>query len=309
MCAALLASSAEAAYPSCTRPPTSQDKDAAKGLHQTAKQYFAKALYDQAVARWTEAYTFDCNAHIFLVNIGNSYEKLGQGDKAIEAFRLYVTRSGAEADPGIVEKVKNLEAAAAANAAPPPPDKVAGDGRVGTSGAGDGKPDGAGDGKPDGAGDGKSDGTGGGKPDGTGGGKPDGTDAASEPLIDPALLPWLVVGGGGALALTGGILLGVGTVNASDARKRCTLPGGACPPEVAESGTQANLLKGVGGGVLGLGVAAIGGGLAWHFLSGDPAEAAGTGEPPATKATSRSTWQVAPIVAGDFVGASAFGTF
>jgi tetratricopeptide (TPR) repeat protein len=232
-------------YPPCgERTPTAQDVDAAKGMHKAAEQYYAKAKYDQAITSWREAYNFDCNAHRLLINVGNAYEKLGNTAKAIEAFDAYVQRLGPNADPTIVEKVANLKALLAQQQKPP-------------EGNGNDAP----------------------PPDPN----PDPNPSPDEPPVDggdttTSLAPWILVGTGGAVAVVGGVLIGVGFGKVNEAEDRCPTHQD-CDNESTSLGNEGLTLQRVGGVMFGLGLAAVAGGVVWYLIdsgafSGDDPQAA-----------------------------------
>ena len=217
--------------PNCTQPPTSSDIDAAKGLHNAAKNYYAKARYAKAIASWQEAYNFDCTAHRLLINIGNGFEKQGETAKAIEAFETYIARIGANPDPNIVDKVANLrELHARQNAPKPAP-----------------------------------------KPQPTQQAKPD---VAHEESSGPGIAPWLVVGGGAVVAVVGGVLLGIGIGKENDAGDICPDRGAvtSCPQEVVDSGNLGLTMQAAGGVGLGVGGAAVVGGVVWWALANTPGD-------------------------------------
>jgi tetratricopeptide (TPR) repeat protein len=238
-----------APYPECERTPSSSDVDAAKGLHKAAEQYYAKGRYDKAIQSWLEAYGFDCRAHGLLINIGNAYEKLGETKKAVEAFETYLARTGDDADATIVDKVKNLKELLALQEQKEP----------------EVKPDPLPSPKPPPP------------PPANGGDK-------GTPDAGPGPYPWVLVGIGGAVAIAGGVLLGVGLKNESDANDACppcenddcTEPPppnrGNCPTDIAEKGNEALRLQPAGGVMLGVGGAAIIGGILWYELGSSAAE-------------------------------------
>ena len=128
-------------YPVCGHTPSTEDVNAAKGMHAAAEQYYAKGQYDRAIASWTDAYNFDCTAHRLLINIGNAHEKLGNADQAIHAFEVYIDRAGPNADRDVVAKVENLRKS---KAAPPTPDPLPPPPPPDPGGPDDGNSDGAG---------------------------------------------------------------------------------------------------------------------------------------------------------------------
>jgi hypothetical protein len=282
---------AQAGYPTCDKRPTPADIEAAKGLHKAAEQYNAKALYERAIESWRDAYNFDCSAHRLLINIGNAYEKLGKTREAIDAFDTYVSRVGPAADQTIVEKVENLRKLLGDQAKPPlPPTGTGGGGPVHDPGRGNG---------------------GGGplppspppEPPDTGGG--------------PGPAPWILVGGGGLLAVVGAILLPVGLGKVGEAddicggfRDPCGDPDGLGGPEkstvslseqqrAADLGNQGRTMVGAGGALVGLGVAAAAGGVLWYALA--PTES--------TPAPPQTAFRLAPAAGPHAAGLSVSGLF
>ncbi|MBW2455589.1 MAG: hypothetical protein JRI68_13805, partial [Deltaproteobacteria bacterium] len=207
------------------------DVEAAKGMHTAAKQFYDKARYDRALETWVDAYNFDCNAHMLLINIGNPYEKLGETAKAIETFEIYIARVGDKADEKTVEKVANLKELLQRQQEPDPPPPP--------------PPDPNGD-KPQPNGD-----PNGGTIDTTGG---------------PGALPWIVVGVGGAAAVVGAVLLGVGSSKVNDAESKCPSHDECDNEDARALGNEGLTLQRAGGGVFAVGLLAIGGGLVWYFL-------------------------------------------
>jgi tetratricopeptide (TPR) repeat protein len=239
---------AQSPYEPCTKTPTEADQKQAKAVHEAAKQYFAVGKYEQAIRSWIEAYGNDCTKHQVFINIGNAYEKMpGQTAKAIEAFETYLQRAGTDAEPEIAEKVKSLKALLASQ---PPPDN------------GNAKPNNGGNDPPD----------------------------VKSPK-GPGKLPWIVVGAGGGLAVLGIVFLGVGTSFISSAEKVCgpdrdcknEVDTKAVTPEQADAavgkGESGKALVGTGGVFVGLGAAAVIGGVIWWAVSpkGAPAAPAAAG--------------------------------
>ncbi len=226
-------------YPPCDKPPSPDDTEAAKGMHKAAEQYYNKARYDRAIASWKDAYSFDCTAHRLLINVGNAYEKLGNTAKAVDAFEVYVARMGDAADPNIVEKVANLR------------EQLRGPALVAPDPVPDPIPEPVIVPVPD----------------------PDGSDAN-----DPGVGPWILLGGGVATAIVGGVLLGVGAGQEADALDRC--PDRKCEdPELKALGNDGLNLQIAGGTVLAVGLVAAAGGLVWYLIESD---AFGTAKLPVT---------------------------
>lgn len=85
----------------------------------------------------------------------------------------------------------------------------------------------------------------------------------------PGVAPWVVVGVGGAVAIVGGIVMGIGIQKEAAAAEQCPErgDGGSCPQEVADDGNLGIRMQ-IGGGVtLGVGLAAAAGGLLWWALT------------------------------------------
>jgi tetratricopeptide (TPR) repeat protein len=231
------AATAQTRYPECDHTPSDSDVDAAKGLHKAAEQYYAKARYDRAIQSWNEAYGFDCRAHGLLINIGNAYEKLGETKKAVDAFETYLARTGDSADPTVRDKVANLKELIQRQPQPPAPPS----------------PDPAPVPKPRP------------KP------KPPNGDGGDE---GPNPYPWVVVGIGGAVAIAGGVLLGLGIRNENIAASDCPDRKDCDDPDAARLGNQGIAMQRAGAVMLGVGGAAILGGILWFVLDSSSSESA-----------------------------------
>jgi tetratricopeptide (TPR) repeat protein len=228
--------SAQSRYPECDQAPSESDVDAAKGMHKAAEQYYAKARYDRAIQSWMEAYGFDCRAHGLLINIGNAYEKLGETKKAIEAFETYLARTGDGADPTIRDKVANLKDLLSRQPPPAPPPPT---------------PDPLPQPPP--------------PP------KPNGNHTGDE---GPGPYPWLLVGIGGAVAIAGGVLLGLGIKNENEASDKC--PDRVnCDPDTAQLGNDGRTMQIAGGVMLVVGAPGILSGILWYAIQSSAAESSG----------------------------------
>lgn len=231
------AATAQTRYPECDHTPSDSDVDAAKGLHKAAEQYYAKARYDRAIQSWNEAYGFDCRAHGLLINIGNAYEKLGETKKAVEAFETYLSRTGDSADPTVRDKVANLKELIQRQPQPPAPPS----------------PDPTPVPKP--------------KPNP----KPNGDQSVDE---GPGPYPWIVVGIGGAIAIAGGVLLGVGIHYENVAAADCEDRQNCDDPDAARLGNQGLAMQRAGAVMLGVGGAGILAGILWFVLDSSSSESA-----------------------------------
>lgn len=116
--------------------------------------------------------------------------------------------------------------------------------------------------------------------------------------------PWIAVGAGGFALVAGAVLLPVGLSSVSDAEDACG-PTHACKKsqaDIADKGNAGRVQIIVGDIALGVGAAAIAGGLAWQFLF-NKARAqtpGGTTEPPKNK--DRASPTLLPIVGSGFSG-------
>ena len=226
-------------YPECTHKASPADTEGAKGAHKAASQFYDRGDYEKAIRYWTDAYSFDCTAHGVLINISNAYEKQGDKASAVVALETYLRRAGN--DPTIEEKVRNLKQSLA------PPVVTA---PATASAAPSGAP----------------------------------PSASAAPVAPPSgakpygYTPFIVAGSGAGLALLGGILLGVGTSAIASASDLC--PNRACSPDnkaAISKGNTGRTEQGLGGAGLVIGLAAVGGGLAWEFLLNKPHAAAEPG--------------------------------
>lgn len=93
--------------------------------------------------------------------------------------------------------------------------------------------------------------------------KPAAPPSAPAPTEKPlGVAPWVILGGGGALMITGGALLGVGLSQAGSAADECEDPEArtGCPQQAIDDGESGELMSQIGQGLLygGAGVAALG---------------------------------------------------
>lgn len=115
------------------------------------------------------------------------------------------------------------------------------------------------------------------------------------------MLPWVVVGVGGAALVAGVVLYAVGGPQISDAEKTCGTQHTNCPPGPAganaiSEGNSGRTLETVGVVVGAVGVAGVAGGLLWHFL-----------EPTSTSGAPSTA--LSPVVAPGYAGVSVGGHF
>ncbi len=227
-------------YAECTRKPTDSDIEGAKGAHKAATQFFERADYDRAIQYWRDAYNFDCTKPALLLNIANAYEKKGDREAAVLTLEAYLRFApGAPDAKTIAEKVANLRAlmrpAATSTTGPGPTPSASED-----AGAPPPPPPDAGSGGGDG----------------------------------PGLAPWIVVGVGGVVAIGGGVLLPIGLGKVSDAEAACPVRSECKDQAVVDDGNSGRTQALLGGVALGVGVAAVAGGLVWAFVLDDSGESA-----------------------------------
>jgi hypothetical protein len=121
----------------------------------------------------------------------------------------------------------------------------------------------------------------------------------SEPPLGFA--PWIILGGGGAVLIAGGVLVGVGLSQASSAEEQCADPEArtGCPQTAIDDGEAGELMSQVGQGLLytGAGIVAIALILEFAVNQADT-------EP----APRRAAW-VTPVIGSDVAGLVVSGTF
>ncbi|WP_281333472.1 tetratricopeptide repeat protein [Polyangium sp. 6x1] len=166
----------------CNRTATEEDVEGAKGAHKAARQFYERGEYARAIQYWRDVFNLDCNAVGTLLNIANAYEKLGDRQNAIFALEAYLERAPDAPDAAKIQtRVKNLKdlqqsqaptASASATASTPP------------------------------------------------------TSSSARPEIPPpppvkpfGVAPWITVGVGGAALIAGAILLPIGLGNVSGVQK------------------------------------------------------------------------------------------
>jgi hypothetical protein len=228
-------------FPECTKKASKDDIEAAKNAHRVAKEFYDRADYDKAIQYWSDAYKFDCSANDLLINIANAYEKKGDRAATIATLEAYLKRTGP--NPTIEEKVKNLKALMA----PPPPQPTAQPSATAQPTTSVPVPPPTATTVP--------------------------TAPAPEGVRPYGAKPWILVGGGGAIAIAGAILLPIGLGNLASADAAC--PNRMCGKNTSAAGQgNAGRAESVAGGVLlGAGVALAIGGLAWQFGGNKPGPA------------------------------------
>jgi tetratricopeptide (TPR) repeat protein len=227
-------------FKACPGKPSADDEKAARGLFEAGKTAYNEADYNRAIQYWRDAFDRDCTAAPLLLNIANAYEKAGNIDAAITALETYLKRRpDAEDAPTIQKRIENMKRAQ--KAAPPPPPTAS---AAKSSDAVVAPP-----------------------PTATPTQAPTAPPPSSAaPSSGPGIAPWIVVGGGGALALVGTIVFLGGKSKVSDAESSC--PAHSCTDATAaQKGNDGRSQEKLGGILAGVGVAGVAGGLAWYFLA------------------------------------------
>jgi len=259
------AAAALSTYPACTKAPTQADTDAAHGAYMAGKGSFDEADYTTALNYFKDAYRRDCTKHELLIIIARAFELKGDKREAVHALETYLERVPNAQDAEVQKRrIANLKREITdAPVTPPPPASTP----ASTASAAPAP-----------------------APTTTATTTPTAT-SPSEPLA-PArghtVPPWIVTGAGGAAIVTGVVLYAVGSGKVSDAEKLC--PNHVCPsPAAIDSGNSGRTLESVGVVTAVVGVAAVAGGLIWHFV--EPTGA-------------RDSAKVTPVIGPGYAGVS-----
>jgi len=265
---------------------TKADIDRAHTVFLSGKQYLEESNYDKAISYFKDAYSIDCSVHAMLPIIATAYERKGDKAEAVRALEEYTKRAPNAPDHDVIERrIRNLKdqlarepppASATASApapsasAAPPPSAAASAEAVPTSSASAAVP-------------------------------PPTPPPSEAPAGGESALPWVLVGVGGAAAVTGVVLYAVGSPDLSNADKAC--PDRHCnSPSAVSQGNSARDLVNVGGGLIGGGLAVAAAGLLWHFLEKTDQGAGGETQTGQTRQTSQNSAHVKPVVAPGYAG-------
>jgi hypothetical protein len=262
-----LAADTKTPFPPCTTAPTEADRKAAQGAFAAGQGSFNEADYATAITYWRDAYRRDCTAHALLLNLARAYELKTDRSEAVNALETYLQRKPDAPDADqIRRRIDNLKSQMVA-AAPQPVAPVAPPPTIAPVSATPIAPEGA--------------------------EKGHGAGAA----------PFIIVGAGGVIAIVGAVVLAGGAKKVKDAEDAC--PNRKCPAGqegAIQDGNDGRNQETIGGVVLGIGVAAVAGGLVWHFVSKPSNSAQAPG------ATSRGAG-LTPVVSPGFAGLSLAGSF
>jgi tetratricopeptide (TPR) repeat protein len=223
------------------------DVDRAHMLYLSGKQFLDESNYEKAISYFKDAYSIDCSVHAILPIIATAYERKGDKLEAIHALEEYLKRAPTASDREVIERrIGNLRAQLpppppSTATAPPPPSMTAITPPPPPSVSATATP----------------------------GQSPTAPPSSSE--LPPAsggrhsVAPWVLVGAGGAATITGVVLFLVGAGKVSDAANKCPTRTN-CDPSTADEGNNGRTLETVGGIAGGIGLAAVAGGLIWHFV-------------------------------------------
>jgi hypothetical protein len=233
-------------YPACVKTPTEGDVAAAKGAFQAGNASFNEADYQRAITYWEDAYRRDCTAHINLLNLARAYELHGQKLHAANALETFLARKPGTAEEDQIKR--RIEKLREEGAASPPPGPVAAATELPPPAPAPAPP------------------------------------PAATPVEAPSpeklsakssrsIVPLIVAGVGGAVAIGGTIAYVGARSDASAVEEKC--PGGLCDDsDVLEEGNDARTRARVSGWIAVGGSVVFAGGLVWYFVQKPPSESA-----------------------------------
>jgi tetratricopeptide (TPR) repeat protein len=266
--------------PPCEASKVSKgDGDRAHTVFLSGKQFLEEANYDKAISYFKDAYSIDCSVHAILPIIAAAYERKGDKAEAVRALEEYLRRAPNAPDREVVERrIKNLGDQLAreqpsATATPTAPTATA-SGAPSATGTTESVPAASGSPAP----------------------APTAAVESSSSVGGKSVAPWVLVGVGGAGLVAGGVLLGIGSGEVSGALDKC--PTRSCSKDNASAISQGNdgrHLETAGVIVGALGIAAIAGGLIWHFAE--------------TPAPTVGSTHLTPMVGREYAGVALDGTF
>ena len=229
-------------YPECkTTPPTEAESEAAHGAYLAGKGSFDEADYITAVTYFRDAYRRDCTKHELLSALARAYELKGDRAEAINALETYLRRAPPNA-PGNDAVQRRLVALKAQTLSALPSSQAPTASPIQAPAASLTK-----------------------------------AQDASPERHKPAqytIYPWIVAGGGVLLAVGGVSLWAIGTSQVNQSKDDATAAGchgTQCPAGVDTKAFQdkndsGSTKRGIGIALVGVGAAAVAGGLVWHFL-------------------------------------------
>ncbi|HTQ43463.1 MAG TPA: hypothetical protein VMI75_11950 [Polyangiaceae bacterium] len=255
------------------------DVDRAHTVFLSGKGFLDESNYDKAISYFKDAYSIDCSVHAILPIIATAYERKGDKQSAVGALQEYLKRVPNAPDHEVIQRrINNLQdqiaqekatATAVPTASAPPVASTAAPTATATT-------------------------------------SPTAPTATAEPTSTAtappttegghSVTPWIVVGVGGAAVVAGVVLFAVGAGDISTAEKTCPVHDNCNDPNAQSTGNSGRTLETVGVVAGAVGVAAVAGGLLWHFL-----------ETPGAPSTTGAT--VTPVVAPGYAGLGLGGRF
>jgi len=275
--AGALSADSKTSFPPCTTVATEADRKAAQGAFAAGQGSFNEADYSTAITYWRDAYRRDCSAHALLLNLARAYELKGDRPEAVNALETYLQRKPDAPDADqIRRRIENLKSQMVPATAPPAAPAAPASAAPPSSAQPPTPPPPAPAASPA---------------------------AVPQPSSDAtpsrSVAPLILAGGGGVLAVVGAVVLAGGIKKVNDVEKEC--PTHSCTNgTLAEEGNAGRSQQVLGGALLGVGVAAAGGGLLWYLLSSPSGD---TNSASSQHATAR------PMIGPGFAGISLAGSF
>jgi len=254
-----LAQNADLVKPGEPIPPACADTDVtpernrrASDLFKTGKIAAENLEREKAIFYYLDAYRADCTGHAVLLKIAELWELKGNKAEALRYTQAFLDRAKPD-DPNRESATvrrdrlkREVAAAASATASAPATTATPTATPTGTT-----------------------------APTATSTATPTATSSEGGHTI----APWIVVGVGGAAALVGGILTVVGAGKVSDAEKSCNANHQCTDPTAIDKGNSGRNTETIGIIVGSVGLAAVIGGLVWHFIEPTGPKASTTGKP------------------------------
>jgi hypothetical protein len=255
---------------------TKADVDRAHTVFLSGKGFLDEANYDKAISYFKDAYSIDCSVHAILPIIATAYERKGDKPSAVGALQEYLKRVPNAPDREVIERrIKNLQdqiaqeksTATAVPTASTPPTATTAAPTATTA------------------------------PTTTSTATTEPTSTATPPAEGGHTAgPWILVGVGGAAIVASGVLFAVGAGDISTAEKTCPVHGNCNDPNAQSTGNTGRTLETVSVIVGPVGIAAVVGGLIWHFREGSGSSSTGGAT-------------VTPVVAPGYAGLGLGGHF
>ncbi len=266
---ALAQSGSVTQYPACPDPPpklSPAEFEAAKASYKVGVEAFENSDYRKALDNIKDAFRRDCSKVALLEQLARIYESMGDKPEAIHALETYLQRNPKADDAEKVQvRIQNLKAQLGTTTAAVSTTTATATTATATATA-------------------------------TSTAVPTATATATATEGGGhTVTPWIIFGVGVAAAIGGGVLIGVGQGDLNAATNGClrntdqTLTCTSPPTDAERKSDQntGNVLRGTGIAVAAVGLAAMIGGLVWHFV-----------EPTGAKTTTAFSPVLAPGYAG-----------